>query len=124
MHLLAIVYSETGRQAEVLQLTEQVTHLRKIKLGEDHRDTLISMHNLANRYRQAGRRTEALQLVEQVVHLQKTKLGEDHPDTLLSIKLLAYISGKTGDHPQRSETAHHSQRRPTTLWQRFRQRGG
>ena len=84
----------------------------------------MSMHNLAIQYGETGRQAEALQLTEQVTHLRKIKLGEDHPDTLHSIKLLAYISGKTGEHPQRSETAHHSQRRPTTLWQRLRHGGG
>jgi hypothetical protein len=124
MHNLAIRYGETGRRAEALQLAEQVTHLQKIKLGEDHPETLRSMHNLAIQYSETGRRAEALQLAEQVTHLQKIKLGEDHPDTLYSIKLLTYISGETGEHPQRSETAHHSQGRLSMLWQRFRQRGG
>jgi hypothetical protein len=58
------------------------------------------MYNLAIWYSEAGRRAEALRLTEQVVPLYTTKLGEDHPDTLMSMELLAYISGRTGEHPQ------------------------
>jgi hypothetical protein len=39
MHSLAISYSEAGRGAEALQLTEQVVKLQKNQLGEDHPET-------------------------------------------------------------------------------------
>jgi Tetratricopeptide repeat len=92
MHSLAIHYSEAGRRAEALQLTEEVVELHKSKLGADHPDTLTSMHNLAIRYSEAGRRAEPLQLTEEVVELRKSKLGADHPDTLASERLLANLS--------------------------------
>ena len=40
---LAIMYSDAGRQSEVLQLTEEVVKVRKSKLRGDHPDALISM---------------------------------------------------------------------------------
>jgi len=47
MQNLAIDYSEAGRRSEALQLTKQVMQLRKIKLGDEHPDTLISTEWLA-----------------------------------------------------------------------------
>ena len=63
--------------------------LHKIKLKEDHRDTLRSINNLANWYNEARQRLEALQLTKMILRLRKNKLEEDHPDTLRSMNNLA-----------------------------------
>ena len=71
--------------------------MSKIKLEEDHPDTLASMHNLALTYYNHGRRKEAKQFHEQVMEMSKLKLGEDHPDTLTSMNSLAYSPRLTGE---------------------------
>jgi Tetratricopeptide repeat len=119
MHSLAIRYSEAGRRGEALQLTEQVVALHKIKLGEDHPDTLQSMHSLSIQYSEAGRRGEALQLTEQVVALRKVKLGEDHPATFQSIDLQTHIKQEIDKNSQRTSAPYRSQNRRFKLWERF-----
>ena len=96
MDNLAIQWGGAGRQAEAIQLTEQVVKLRKSKLGDDHPDTLTSMHNLAVQYSEVGRRAEALQLTELVLELFKNKLGNNHPKTLASMHNLAIDYSETG----------------------------
>jgi hypothetical protein len=86
---LAMILGENGWTWDALEMMEQVGHLRRTRLGEDHPSTLRSIYNLANCYSEAGQRAEALQLTEQVVYLFKTKLGEDHLDTLRSMHSLA-----------------------------------
>ena len=95
-HTLAMILGENGWTWDALEMMEQVVHLRKAKLGEDHPNTLWSMHCLAICYSEAGRLAEALQLTEQVLHLRKTKLGEDHHDTLYSMHNLAIGYSKAG----------------------------
>ena len=119
MHDLAIRYSEAGRRAEALQLTEEVVERHKSKLGEDHPDTLRSMHNLAIRYSEAGRRAQALQLTEEVVELRKSKLGEDHPETLASERLLAHLSQGMGN-SSTSEVSHRPRHSRLNVLRRLR----
>jgi len=93
---LALILGENGWTRDALKLTERVVQLSKIKLGEEHPDTLASMQNLANLYSEAGRRSEALQLMERVMQLRKTKLGDEHPDTLYSMHNLAIDYSEAG----------------------------
>ena len=67
---------------------DQVVEANKRTLGEEHRNTLVSMHNLALRYCETGRRQKALQLIEKVVEANKKTLGEENPDTLHSMRTL------------------------------------
>ncbi|KAJ5819454.1 hypothetical protein N7474_005045 [Penicillium riverlandense] len=117
--MLATAYRLGGLWEEAEKLEVQVMETRKMKLGQDHPDTLTSIANLASTYssRAETRKTrlgeddhpdtlssianlaatfwnqarweEAEQLFVQVVETHKTKLGEDHPDTLSSMANLA-----------------------------------
>ncbi|KAI2863719.1 hypothetical protein CBS13152_11227 [Aspergillus niger] len=78
-----------GHWKKAEQLQVQVMETRKIKLGEDHPNTLTSMANLASTYRNQGRWEKAEQLEVQVMEMRKIKLGEDHPGTLASMANLA-----------------------------------
>jgi hypothetical protein len=49
--MLATAYWLEGRWEEAEQLEVQVMETRKMKLGEDHPDTLTSMASLASTYR-------------------------------------------------------------------------
>jgi hypothetical protein len=92
MNNLAVSYAALGRQADALKLREQVLALRKVKLGQDHPDTLKSMNTLALSYEALGRPIEALKLREEALALMKARLGPDHPDTLLSMGVVAESS--------------------------------
>ncbi|KEZ41458.1 hypothetical protein SAPIO_CDS7599 [Scedosporium apiospermum] len=81
---------------EAEKLFTQEVEMSKLKLGDDHPDTLTSMANLASIYRNQGRWEEAEKLDVQVMETRKVKLGDDHPDTLTSMANLALTYGKQG----------------------------
>ena len=94
--IFALVYQETGRQRETLELMEKVVEARERTLGEEHPSTLRSMHSLAIIYSEVGQQQKALELIEKVVEAKEMTLGEEHPDTLGSMHSLAVIYGKVG----------------------------
>jgi hypothetical protein len=57
-------YAYFGRNAEALQLREQVFAICKAKLGADHSDTLASMGAIAESLIQLDRGAEALSLID------------------------------------------------------------
>ncbi len=63
--------------------------ISKVKLGDDHPDTLSSMNNLALLYSDQGRFDAAEPLYAKCLEVRKVKLGDDHPDTLSSMNKLA-----------------------------------
>ena len=85
----ALVYHETGRWQEAVELEEQMLQMRKRILNEKHPDTLMSMNNLARSYSDLGRSQEALELFEHALQMRKRILGEEHFDTLASMNNLA-----------------------------------
>jgi len=85
-----------GEYEKAIRLKIQVLTERRIKLGEDHPDTLSSMASLAATYRNQGRWAEAEALQMQVMTIRKTKLGENHSDTLSSMANLAATYRKQG----------------------------
>jgi Tetratricopeptide repeat len=58
-------------------------------LGDDHRNTLISMGNLASTHRALGDLDDARKLDEQTLAARRRVLGEHHPDTVVSMNNLA-----------------------------------
>ncbi|KAJ5955445.1 hypothetical protein N7501_009724 [Penicillium viridicatum] len=86
---LASTYQHQGRWEEARQFETQVLERSKMKLGEDHPNTLKSMDRLASTYWNQGQWEEAEQLDVQVLERSRTELGEDHPDTLESMGNLA-----------------------------------
>ena len=81
---------------EASRLFEQARVIYTRELGEDHRDTLVSMSNLAITYRALGQYDKALALNEQTLKLRRIKLGEDHLDTLASMNNLAITYNSLG----------------------------
>jgi hypothetical protein len=75
---------------EAEKLDMQVMETRKIVLGAEHPDTLMSMASLASTYWNQGRWNEAEKLDMQVMEARKIVLGAEHPDTLSSMANLAY----------------------------------
>jgi eukaryotic-like serine/threonine-protein kinase len=89
MNNLANSYYSMNRQAEALQLREEVLEIQKRVLPKDHPDTLNSMSNLALSYEALNRPAEALKLREEVLEIRKRVLPKDHPNTLRTMTGLA-----------------------------------
>jgi tetratricopeptide (TPR) repeat protein len=81
---------------EGLQLCKEVVKLRKIKLGDDHPDTIGSIGNLAIAYLSTGQISEALPLYEENLKLSTAKLGTNHHYTLTAMNNLADAYSQAG----------------------------
>jgi eukaryotic-like serine/threonine-protein kinase len=78
-----------GRFDRLVPFCEQVVQARRLKLGNDHPDTLTWMDNLAKVYERTGDSHRAVSLHEQVLTARRSKLGEDHPETILARRDMA-----------------------------------
>ena len=86
MNNLADSYHTLGRHAEALMLREQTLGSRMATLGQDHRDTLVSMHNLAASYYVGSAMSRSLKLRRR----RSLSKGPRGPlDTLLTMNNLA-----------------------------------
>ncbi len=70
--------------------------MRRVKLGEEHPDTLSSMNNLALLYYLRGRYEEAESLYLKCLDVRRVTLGEDHSATLSSMNCLAGLYESQG----------------------------
>jgi hypothetical protein len=64
---------------------------RRTLLGDDHRDTLVSMSNLARTYVNQGRWKDAERMLVDSMDVMTRALGDEHPDTLTLIANLAFL---------------------------------
>jgi hypothetical protein len=78
-----------GEPGPARPLIERALNLRRVRLGDDHPDTLESAHNLAGDLWVLGRHEQAAQLGEDTLARRRRVLGEDHPDSLASAGNLA-----------------------------------
>ncbi|GLA56321.1 hypothetical protein AnigIFM63604_008383 [Aspergillus niger] len=85
---LASTFWSQGRWEKAQQLKMQVMETRRIKLGEDHPDTLTSMVNLAFSWKSSGQHAAALDLLKVSLAKQKQVLGLDHPDVSSNLQTL------------------------------------
>ena len=65
MNNLARGYWSAKKLDRSIPLFEECLKLRRVKLGEDHPDTMMTKANLGVNYRDAGRLAEALPLLEE-----------------------------------------------------------
>jgi tetratricopeptide (TPR) repeat protein len=89
MHNLAVAYQAANRLDLALPLYQETLAIKKLRLGLDHLETLVTMSNLGWGYLNAGNLDLALPLLEETLTLQKVRLGPDHPDTLGTMNKLA-----------------------------------
>lgn len=92
-----------GRLSESKRLCEESYTIRKALLGEEHRDTLISMHNLASTMQEQGDLPAALEIQKRVLVVCRRLQGGDHPDTLGAMHNLAWTMYEQGDLPAARE---------------------
>ena len=111
--------SEAGDDVNLV-LLEEVMKVHKIKLGEDHPDTLGSMNNLAVWYSEAGGHTDVA--TGEILQLRKIKLGGDYPDILTMARFLVHLSQGTDGAVPSSKVAHRSKHSRPNFLQRFRLR--
>jgi tetratricopeptide (TPR) repeat protein len=77
MHNLAVSYDDLGRHADALKLREETLALRKLKLGPDHPDTLLSQTNVAKALMNAGRAADGAVLARQAAELWEGRKCSD-----------------------------------------------
>jgi tetratricopeptide (TPR) repeat protein len=93
---LAVCREQQGRQAEALELLEQVCAHRTRLAGGDHRETLTARGNLASAYARLGRLDQAeAELTEVLAGLRRVE-GPDGPDSLALLGNLAALHRDAG----------------------------
>ncbi|KAL2124475.1 hypothetical protein VTJ04DRAFT_840 [Mycothermus thermophilus] len=85
---------EQGNYELALQTLTKAENARKQRLGERHRQTLVTRHEIASVLLFQGESRKAEELLEQVLEAEKEVLGHNHPNTLTTMHNLAttYIS--------------------------------
>lgn len=94
MFNLVLTYEQQSRLFQAEELHEQVIEISKLKLQDDHPNTLASMEKLATIYRTLGRSDEAEELEIKLLKIRKEKLGANHPDAISSMASLAWTQGR------------------------------
>jgi tetratricopeptide (TPR) repeat protein len=100
MNNLANIYDKIGRDAEALQIREELLKIHKEVSGPQHPQTLTSMLNLARSYRETGRLQDALKLHEETLAQRRAKLGDAHPEALVSLGYVAVSLFDVGRGPE------------------------
>jgi tetratricopeptide (TPR) repeat protein len=78
-----------GSGEKVTEYAEASLALRKMKRGEEHPDTLISMHELANAHYFVGNTSTAEALYRKCLALKEKVFGWEHRETLATAEALA-----------------------------------
>ena len=85
--LLAKALRDASQYDASMALYEECVAIKRIKLGDEHRETLASLNNLAGCYSKTGRlgQTKAEVLFREVLEVKRRRFGDTHPDTLILI---------------------------------------
>jgi serine/threonine protein kinase len=93
---LATILTRLNRQAEAIQLYEEVLTARRKNVGRHDPDLLTTMYRLSYVYRLNGRLKEAIELSNEIVVARRETLGDDHNDTLYAEENLALAYRSAG----------------------------
>lgn len=80
--MLAIYYEYQGHYAEAERLWKRVLHIQKMRYGDGHPKTLLTMYNLGSLLHTRGFYDDALAIKRQAADAQEHTLGANHPYTL------------------------------------------
>jgi CHAT domain-containing protein/tetratricopeptide (TPR) repeat protein len=94
---LAGIFQDDGDYASARASYERVLRIRKMALGEKHRNVADSMNDLANALHYEGKLTEARVLYEQARSIDTELLGEEHADVANMTNNIAYLLSEIGD---------------------------
>ncbi len=86
---LAVVYAQTGRHAEAVQLAQDAVKHTRAVFGEAHASTAILTTKLATVLCELKRHADAVPLLESVIPLLKKQLGPESYRTLAAMHQLA-----------------------------------
>ncbi len=98
--VLANLHSGQGNYDKAEPLQINCLETRRVKLGDDHPDTLKTMINLGNVYYDQGKFNQAEALYLDCLETRRLKLGCDHFDTLSSMNNLANAYSDQGKYDQ------------------------
>ncbi|MBV9013736.1 MAG: tetratricopeptide repeat protein [Pseudonocardiales bacterium] len=94
-----------GQPAAARPLFERALNLRRVILGDDHRETLDSADGLSYNLREMGEYERARQLGEDTLTCYRRVLGDNHPNTLRSADHLAVYLYELGQYEQARQLA-------------------
>ncbi|KAF7342654.1 FabD/lysophospholipase-like protein [Mycena sanguinolenta] len=97
-HCYGLLYREAGKYKESANILEAVLGDRKQLLGDEHRDTLITMTQLAYTISCLGEYQRAKDLETTVLEKQKQILGDSHPDMMVTMNNLATTYIELGEY--------------------------
>ncbi len=97
---IGAAYTDLGIYPDAERQVERALSLRRLALGEGHRDTLASMDALGRLYYFEGKLEQAKSLLDQILKLQNRTLGDDNPETLKSRNSLAVVLMEQGKHAE------------------------
>ncbi len=86
---LGVMYDRLGRHEQALALYRRAYALRKDLLGDDHRDTLMSLGGIGNTLGDLQQHDEAERTVRTTLAGFQKLFGDDHKETLDAKSLLA-----------------------------------
>jgi tetratricopeptide (TPR) repeat protein len=98
--LLATLHHRQGNYDEARPLYEECLQKRKVLLGNNHQDTLVSMNDLGLLYYQQGDYENAAPLYQEYYQKCRSKLGKSHPNTLISMSNLALLYKQQGKYDE------------------------
>lgn len=95
---LARAIAEQGDVAQSATIVEDVWNKQRVRLGERHRDTLLSMSRLGDlcRHGAGGGNQRAIAILSECLELQTEVLGPNHVDTLITAHDLALSLQQAG----------------------------
>jgi tetratricopeptide (TPR) repeat protein len=97
LHETGLFLVDQGAVHRAIGHLEHVLTVHRLRLGDDHTDTLAARHSLAYAYEAAGDLGQAISLYESTLTARERVLGDDHPDTLASRSNLALAYQALGD---------------------------
>ncbi len=91
---LANMYREQGRYDEAERLLNRTLETQRLKLGDRHLHTLMSVYVLARLYIDQDRCDEAKILFNEMLPIARERLRKEHPVTLRLVNALAVLRTK------------------------------
>ena len=94
---LGLFYLTISQYEKAETLLNEALTIQKTKIGELHRDYLVTLANLGLLYKSTFQYEKAEKFYQSVIEKQKKISGEDHPDYAISLSSLATLYGNMGN---------------------------
>jgi tetratricopeptide (TPR) repeat protein len=95
-HTMGVTYRALGLYGPAERQLRRAVELRRVQLGDEAPETLISLDDLALVLREQGRFDEATEIAERTLAVRSRIFGPDHPDTLTAAGTLAAVYASLG----------------------------